>query len=334
MNKSRCPTWHLQRPRRAKPFGLRQRGLALVTAMLIVAIVAALAASLSLGQQVWLRQAQNINDRAQADKVSQAALQWAKLILLEDAKKNPTIDDLTENWAKPLPPISVEGGAMTGRIRDAQGRFNLNSLLRSGNPSTPDINVYRRLLQSLSLNDSLLIDSLLDWIDADADAKPAGAEDTYYLTLQPPYRAANQRLESVEELRLVKGYDAKTVELLRPYVSALPEPTAVNINTADARVLSALFAQLPQSTAQQLVEQRDKTPFKDNNDLIQRAGMTPEAGVSYGVTSAYFYVYIDTLFGRLQHSRQVLVHRVAGQGIDTLWQVDVLGPPPAETGTP
>ena len=302
--------------------------------MLIVAIVAALAASLSLGQQVWLRQAQNINDRAQADKVSQAALQWAKLILLEDAKKNPTIDDLTENWAQPLPPISVEGGAMTGRIRDAQGRFNLNSLLRNGNPSKPDIDVYRRLLQSLSLNDSLLIDSLLDWIDADADTKPAGAEDTYYLTLQPPYRAANQRLESVEELRLVKGYDAKTVEKLRRYVSALPESTAVNINTTDKYVLSALFAQLPLSTAQQLVDQSAKNPFKDKNDLIQRAGMTPEPGVDYGVTSAYFYVDIYTHFGRLDRSRQVLVHRVAGQGIDTLWQVDVLGPLPAATAAP
>jgi general secretion pathway protein K len=311
------------------PAPRRQRGLALVTAMLIVAIVASLAASLSLGQQVWLRQAQNINDRAQADKVSQAGLQWALLFLLEDARKHPATDDLTEDWAKPLPPIAVEGGAMAGRISDAQGLFNLNSLLRAGNPSPPDIGVFRRLLQSLSLNDSLLIDSLMDWMDADADAKPAGAEDIYYLTLQPPYRAANQRLESVDELRLVKGYDAKTVELLRPYVSVLPEPTAVNVNTAGAPVLSALFAQLPQSTAQQLVEQREKNPFKDKNDLIARAGLPPETGVDIGVTSAYFYVHIDTLFGRLQRSRQALVHRAAG-GIDTLWQVDVLGAPPAQ----
>lgn len=323
-----------RRTPRLPALGWRQRGLALVTAMLIVAIVASLAASLSLGQQVWLRQAQNLNDRAQADKVSQAALQWAKLILLEDAKKNPATDDLTETWAQPLPPISLEGGAMTGRISDAQGRFNLNNLVTNGVRNPKDMDVYRRLLQSLSLNDTQLMDSLLLWIDSTADAKSNGAEDTYYLTLQPPYRAANQRLESVEELRLVKGYDAKTVELLRPYVSALPEYTPININTADARVLSALFTQLPQSTADQLVEQRDKTPFKDNNDLTQRAGIAPEAGVKFGVTSAYFYVNIDTLFGRLQRSRRVLLHRGAGKDIDTLWQVDVLGPPPAPTPAP
>ncbi len=331
MNKPTRPDHHTRRPR---SLGSRQRGLALVTAMLVVAIVASLAASLSLGQQVWLRQAQNINDRAQADKVSQAALQWAILFLLEDAKNNLATDDLSEDWAKPLPPIAVEGGVMTGRIRDAQGRFNLNSLLRGANPSPPDIGVYRRLLQSLALNDTLLIDSLMDWMDIDAEVKPAGAEDTYYLTLQPPYRAANQRLESVDELRLVKGYDAKTIELLRPYVSVLPLATAININTADAQVLSALFAQLPRSTAQQLVEQRDKNPFKDKNDLAQRAALAPEAGVDIAVTSAYFYVNIDTLFGRLQRSRQVLVQRATGPGIDTLWQVDVLGPPPVVTSTP
>lgn len=325
MNNSHRHDRHTQRPRRARLLGSRQRGLALVTAMLIVAIVAALAASLSLGQQVWLRQAQNINDRAQADKVSQGALQWAKLFLLEDANKSPQTDDLTEDWAKPLPPIAVEGGAMTGRIRDAQGRFNLNSLFNGPTRSPGDMKVYTRLLQSLSLNDPQLIDSLLDWIDPNPSTN--GAKDIYYLTLQPPYRAANQRLESVDELRLVKGYDAKTVEKLRPYVSALPERTAINVNTADELVLGALFAQPPPGGAKQLVEQRDKNPFKDKNDFIQRAGVAPDADVDIGVTSAYFYVYIDTLFGRLQRSRQVLVHR--GQTIDTLWQVDVLGPPPA-----
>lgn len=319
MNK---PVFHGDR----RPGVARQRGLALVTAMLIVAIVASLAASLSLGQQVWMRQAQNINDRAQADKVSQAALQWAMLILLEDAKKHPATDDLSEDWAKALPPLTVEGGAMTGRIRDAQGRFNLNSLLRAGKPSTPDMNVYRRLLQSLSLNDSLLLDSLLDWMDGDGEARATGAEDTYYLTLQPPYRAANQRLESLDELRLVRGYDAGIVEKLRPYVSVLPTATSININTADARVLSALFAQLPQSTAQQLVEQRAKNPFKSKDELARRAALAPEAELDIGVTSAYFYVHVDTLFGRLQRSRRILVQRGGPQGIDTLWQSVVLDP--------
>ncbi len=299
--------------------------------MLIVAIVASLAVSLSLGQQVWLRQAQNINDRAQADKVSQGALQWAKLFLLEDTTNKPQTDDLSEDWAKPLPPIAVEGGAMTGRIRDATGRFNLNSLYNGTTPSPGDMKVYTRLLQSLSLTDPQLIDNLLDWIDPTPSVD--GAKDIYYLTLQPPYRTANQRLESVDELRLVKGYDAKTVEKLRPYVSALPERTSINVNTADEVVVGALFTTPPPGGMKRLLEERGKNPFKDRNDFIKRAGAAPDADVNIGVTSAYFYVYIDTLFGRLQRSRQVLVQRGKGSGIDTLWQVDVLGPPP-DTGAP
>ncbi len=333
MNKFTHPERHTPRPALTAPAGSRQRGLALVTAMLIVAIVASLAVSLSLGQQVWLRQAQNVNDRTQAEKVSQAALQWAKLLLLEDAKNNPTTDDLSEDWAQPLPPISVEGGLMTGTINDAQARFNLNSLLINKGRSTENIGVYRRLLQSLSLNDGVLIDTLLDWMDEDINGTGAGAEDTYYLTLQPPYRAANHPLESVDELRLVKGYDAKTVDALRSYVSALPVATVINVNTADEKVLAALFSQPPAGGTAQLLAERKKNPFKDKPDFIQRAGQALDPNLNIGVTSAYFYVNIFTQFGRLQRSRQVLVHRGAGQDIDTLWQADDLAPPPAPSAS-
>ncbi len=79
-----------------------QRGLALITAMLVVAIAATAAAYLSLDQQIWLRQAQNISDRAQAEVVRAGAEEWAITILDKDAN-NSSIDDLTENWAKPMP---------------------------------------------------------------------------------------------------------------------------------------------------------------------------------------------------------------------------------------
>ena len=323
----------------ALPVRDKQRGLALITAVLVVAIVATVAASMSLGQQIWLRQAQNFNDRAQAEKVAQGALHWAILILAEDAKKNgnPT-DDLTEDWAQPLPPLTVEGGAVTGKIIDAQGRFNLNSLMESGglNPSRANVAVFGRLLESLALNPQLA-DALVDWIDTnDQPTGTAGAEDMYYLTLQPPYRAANQSLQSVDELRLVRGFDAKTVETLRSHVSALPpQASAININTADANVLSALFLPaLPLATAQGLVEQRDKNrnPFKSTAELTERAsGKSPEAGVLVGVKSNYFYVQVHTLFGRLQRSRQALIDRSAGTGPVILWQENLVSPPPAAT---
>ncbi len=125
------------------------------------------------------------------------------------------------------------------------------------------------------------------------------------------------------------------MEALRPYVSALPpQANAVNINTADAHVLSALFLPaLPLAIAQGLVEDRDKNrnPFKNTGELTQRAaGKSPEAGVVIGVKSNYFYVEAHTLFGRLQRSRRALIDRSASTGGPViLWQENLVSPPPA-----
>lgn len=289
----------------------RQRGIALITAVLIVAIVATVAAHLSLGQQVWVRQAQNLNDRAQADTVTKAAFQWAMLILDEDAKKTQGTDNLTEDWARPLPPLPVESGAIQGQIVDAQGLFNLNNMLRNNAPSQPDIGVFQRLLRNIGL-DPVLSEAVVDWLDGDSQTRPAGAEDSEYLTLQPPYRAANQLIQSVEELRLIRGFDAAAVEKLRPLVAALPKATAININTASAPLLSALFPNLPLSTAQQLVAARDKTPFKDVGQLIAQAGQATAPNLTLAVTSDYFVVVVETQFGRLARRSQALVSRAAG----------------------
>lgn len=300
-------------------FASRQRGLALITAMLVVAIAATTAAYLSLDQQVWSRQAQNLTDRAQAEVVRAGALEWAITILAKDAKDNPQSDDLTEDWAKALPPLVVEGGQVAGRIADAQGKFNLNNLVRGGNPSPPDIGTFRHLLQSLDINPDLT-DAVIDWIDADANARAAGAEDIDYLQLPTPYRAANQPLQSVEELRLVRGFTREMVDKLQPFVTALPSPTTVNVNTASREVLGAVFHTLPAAAIDSLISDR---PYADQARLGAKilqlaAGNTPPA--FYGTQSSYFEVEITTLFGRHQRSTRTLIQRDAGStGIRALW---------------
>jgi general secretion pathway protein K len=301
----------------------RQRGLALITAMLVVAIAATTAAYLSLDQQIWSRQAQNLTDRAQAEVVRAGALEWAITILAKDAKDSPQSDDLTEDWAKDLPPLAVEGGQVMGRIIDAQGKFNLNNLVRGGNPSPPDIGTFRHLLQSLGI-DPNLTDAVIDWIDADSNASAAGAEDIDYLQMQTPYRAANQPLQSVEELRLVRGFTREMVEKLQPFVTALPQPTEVNVNTVDPKkkvILEALFYTLPASAVESLMSDR---PYTDQAKLTAKlqqlaAGNTlPQA--FFGTKSSYFEVEIVTLFGRYQRTTQALIHRGAGTtGFRTLW---------------
>jgi general secretion pathway protein K len=287
----------------------RQKGLALITAMLVVAIAATTAAYLSLDQQIWLRQAQNLSDRAQGEVVRAAALEWAITILAKDAKDNPQSDDLTENWAKPLPALAVEGGQIAGLITDAQGLLNINNLVRGGKPSAPDIGTFQKLLQSLSI-DPNLTDAVVDWIDTDSNTLPYGAEDIDYLQMKTPYRAANQLIQSVDELRLVRGFTPEIVEKLRPWITALPQPTEINVNTASKDILGALFYTQSASVIEKVVLQQ---PYKSAEDIRAKNPGLPagdnKTTALYGVKSSYFEVTVVTQFGRYQRTTQALIQR-------------------------
>jgi len=295
-----------------------QQGLALITAVLVVAIVATVATTLALGEQVWFRQAQNMANRAQAESLRQGALNYAAILLARDATQNQT-DHLGEPWAKPLPPLPVEDGMIAFAVSDAQGRFNLNNLVRNGAPSKPDIEMFKRLLTSLGI-DPGLSEALLDWEDAGDIVSAGGAEDIEYLSLPQPYRSANQLLQSVDELRLVKGFTAQAVEKLRPYVTAILGPTPVNVNTAPAEVLAALFTNLPASALQPVLESRVSQPFTGTEQFLAKlpAGTTCPANLC-DVKTSNFLVTIDIRYGRLQRRTEALIERVGGKPATVLW---------------
>ena len=147
-----------------------QRGIALVTAVMIVAIAAAIAVQIAFAHQIWFRQMENVADRGATDWLRRGALHWASVALLDDAARN-SIDHLGESWAMGLPTLPVEGGTIRVSIEDAQGRFNLNSI---GNPAS--LQVLKQLLEVLRL-DPLLANAVLDWIDSDSVASAGGTED-------------------------------------------------------------------------------------------------------------------------------------------------------------
>lgn len=302
-----------------------QRGIALITAMLIVAIVAALATSLALGQQVWLRQTQNLTDLAQADLVRRGILETAAELLTEDAHNSQTnkIDATTEKWAQPFTP-TIEGGTVLAVITDAQARFNLNNLVQQGKVVPDERRVFTDLLAVLGLP-LQLVDPLIDWIDPDSvTTQPNGAEDLDYLNLDPPYRAANRALTSVDELRLIKGYSKEIVDKLQPFVIALPQSagrTRINVNTASAEVLAALTGS-DVALAQQWVKDRENNPYQSSGDFISRIGSSEKlvAG-TFDVKSGYFIVSVQTRIGRVQQRTQALIERPSGNGAsaNVLW---------------
>lgn len=300
----------------------QQRGVALVTAMLVVAIIGTVAAFLGLSQQVWLRQTQNLIDLAQADSLRLGALRFAAIALAEDAKRTK-VDDLTEDWAKGLPPLPVEGGYVVVRAEDAAARFNLNSVLDGDTPNPAAIGVFQRLLIANGL-DPNLHDALIDWIDKNPMTQAAGAEDVDYLSTEYPYRAANRPLLTVDELKMVKGFTDEAVEKLRPHVIALPDKVAINVNTASEVVLAALF-NVPETQAAEIVRTREGKPFPDTaaiQALLPKTGQDPQTILPYDVQTTYFIVTVETHIGRTLRRTEALLKRPpGGQGrVTVLWQ--------------
>ena len=293
----------------------RERGVALITVILIVALAASMAAFMAWQQQIWVRQVENLRDQAQAQAVARSAIDWARAVLAEDARNNK-VDHLGEKWATVLALLPVENGRVTGSVADQQGLFNLSNLVRNGKSSVADLAVFRRLLELLGLPaDSA--NAAVDWVDADSDTTyPGGAEDIDYLAMDPSYRAANQIMIEVGNLYRVKGFSPEMVERLRPFVTALPEPTPVNVNTAPAEVLAALFQDLSMADAKALVEARKSGYFQDQADFRAHLPATKVGQIrdtDFSVNSRYFMATSSASFGRAQSGYKALLARQGGE---------------------
>ena len=276
-----------------------QRGVALVTALLVVSLATVAAVAMATRLHVDMRRTANLLHGEQAYAYAMAAESWARVILSRDAADSEH-DSLSEDWATALPPIAVEGGFVNGHIYDLQGRFNVNGLVApDGKPDDRQLAYFKRLLTRLGLEPTLA-PALLDWIDPDINATfPDGAEDDAYLLAQPPYRAANRPLTSISELRLVQGYTPGVLEILNPHVSALPGQTAINVNTATPMVLQALHQDLTQSDVEILLTDRGEDGYTEPAGFLASDALAGlELDVELDVKSEWFSVLTDVNVGR------------------------------------
>lgn len=266
-----------------------QNGVALVMVLLIVAMATTLAAFMAQQQGFWQRAMENGRDRAQARRIAEAGIDWARAVLADDASVGQ-YDHGKEMWAMRLPAVQLEGGEVRGAIHDQQGLFNLNNLVRNGTASAADVLYFRRLLDTLGMPLDLS-DTLLDWLDTNSEPAANGAEDEYYMRQERPYRCANRLLSDVGELAWVKGYDARIIKRLEPYVSVLPESnTPVNVNFAPPEVLIAVIPGLELQEARRIRLQIQSTPFRDITDFFQQLHMQPSGSEHLTVRSQYFMV--------------------------------------------
>ncbi len=265
----------------------RQQGVALITAVLIVALVTTIAVAMASRQQLDIRRSANVFDGDQTWLVVLGGEDYARNVLVEDGK-NSSDDSLDENWAQPVQ-FPFEQMMLSGQVEDMQGRFNLNNLVDADGKPTVDVQRFERLLKLFDL-DTAIAQAVVDWLDKDIDSKPnGGAEDDYYMQLQPGYRAANRLMVSASELRLVNGVTAEAYEKLAPYIVALPKPTPININTASAAVLAIVADNMTLADGESLLAARDKTGFGSIAAFAQKdAKVAGISDVGLSLNSDYF----------------------------------------------
>ena len=296
----------------------RSRGMALITVLLVVAVVTVVSAGIIARQQLSIRSSANQLHVRQAWHYALGGETLAKAILQRDLRQGDPrapIDHLGEVWAATRAPFALdEGGALRVQISDPSGRFNLNSLVRQGQPNEAALAQLRRLLLGLQIN-APYAERLQDWLDADDQPSGGyGAEDNQYLLAQPAYRAANRELTDISELRLLLEMTAADYQRLSPYVSALPADATLNVNTASARVLASLADGLSLSMAQGLVAARGAEGYRDVASFLAQLSGPQVQSQGLAVGSQYFQVLSDVTVGeRRQVLRSTLQRASDGQ---------------------
>ena len=302
---------------RDRPVRRRQRGVALITAVLMVALATMLAVDVGFRGFLDQRRTGTLFALDQAYEVALGAEAWAADFLKKDLQESQT-DHLGEIWAQPLPPLPIDGGTVEGRLEDLQGRFNINSLVNADGTTNADaVQRLERIFAVLDVEPAWA-SAIADWVDADTQPGfPDGAEDSVYTGQDPPHLTANMPVTRVSELMVLPGFGAERYAKVRPYLSALPVGTPLNVCTAPGIVLDALsegsreFGLNPDD----LANRRKDACFPSLEDLRGALGDAAYDEVKNSLTesSSYFRATVWVTIGTTQFTLYSLLARSGGQ---------------------
>ena len=288
-----------------------QRGVALLMAIIVVAIGTMIAVNLMWRETLDMRRTEAALAADQGLMYVQGAEAWAADILRQDLVDSPDSDNLGEQWALELPPLPVDdnGGTITGRLEDLQGRFNLNNLIGAdGKENELMRRQFERLLVSVEA-DPALAGAVVDWLDPDTELRfPTGGEDVVYSDGDPPYRTANSIITSTSELMAVTGFDRDTYRRLAPYITVLPAGTKLNVNTASDIVLASLSDMIDLPTATSLIEQRGEADFVDI-DMTFEGLVEPDMLQEIDGVSEHFLLTATVTLGSNQLTMRSVLQR-------------------------
>ena len=226
-------------------------------ALMIVVIATTIAVSIIYEEKFTIRKTGHIYLMDRANLYAVGLEDWARIYLRED-RQDSKIDSLDENWATGIPGLPIEGGYLSGYLEDEQAKFNVNQLVIS----EVALKRFERLCDNLNI-ESNFIPALMDWIDADFDIRyPDGMEENY-----ESYRVANREMADISEMLLVHNVTPEIYDKLKPYITALPTPTTLNVNTMSEVIFQTLGAE---GEVSKFIEERDDSAYENIGDFIER----------------------------------------------------------------
>ena len=305
----------------------KQRGVALIIVLLIVAIVSVLATEMGSRLQLQVKRAANIKDNNQAYWYAVGAEQYAAKSLVRMLQNSDGVIHLNQPWAEKFV-FPIEGGGIEAELIDMQACFNLNGLKDttrndSFNRSaelTARLAAFERLLTQAELDipaftAETVRDSLADWLDEDDNMSQLGAEDSEYEGRQFPYLAANNYMADKSELRLINGVELKWLLPIMASVCVLPATNrfVLNVNTLneDNSAVLAAMAGITLSEADEVIASRPADGFKTQAEflavnVIQAKNLSAEQQAWFDVKTEYFMLQSKTHYNNATFSLQTL----------------------------
>jgi len=305
-----------------------QNGAALLSAMLVVTLVASLSSAALWLQwrQVELETAER--GRAQSLWLMTGAMDWTRLVLAEDARSAQGADHLGEPWALPVQESKLstflsqdrqwrEGDPevfLSGQIVDAQSRLNLASLLEDGKPAPAAVAAWTRLFARLDLPQTELQLLLQGWTQAVAASRQSTATQATTQAASPVTVDAPLPPQRLDQLGWL-GLSSTTLERLRPYATVLPVATPVNLNTASELVLQAVVPGLDAASARQGVQRRNAKPWMTLQEAAEALGMAGRTldERQHSVRSRYFEIHGRMRLEQTVQQERALVEREGSQ---------------------
>ena len=248
-----------------------QRGVALLTILLLVVSITVVAGAMLASQKIAIRRSGLLFDQNQLSQDINAGQQLAITMIRADDKLNDT-DSEQDIWAQPLPPYLLANHSISIELRDEASRFNINNLYQNGVVDSAALAIFQRLLTQLNLEPDIAI-AVLDYQDTDSDVYQDGGDESVVYSQQSSGSASktlpNQALVSVDQLQEIRGVNAEVLAALRPYITAVPYYVPINVNTASPVLLAALIDGATSQQMQGLVDMRAKQALASIDDVWQ-----------------------------------------------------------------